>query len=79
MWYKGELKPEEYMELWSKIQELEKAEEVSNHFNFSKAQMENMGKSQIKALHDAMLALDEVEELQYQIDEFIQWADSRPY
>lgn len=73
-----EITHDDFNRLWSEMRQLDKQNEVINHFEFSEEQWATFDDAQKEMLHHAMDASQRIEDLQYQLDEFIYWAENVP-
>ena len=67
-WHDGKISLEDYMNHFEQIRMMDRREYVQGEYDFTDEQMESFTDKQITM----------IDELRYQLDEFISWADDRP-
>ena len=75
---KGVITHDDFRNLWVKVQALDRDNDVFLYFQFTEEQWNMFNREQKDVLWDAMVAKEEIEDVRYQLDEYIHWADNRP-
>lgn len=77
-WFDGVVSHEDYMNHFEQIRMRDRREYVQGEYDFTDEQMESFTDEQVNMMYESYEAYNEIDELRYQLEEFINWADDRP-